>query len=111
MKTSDFVKFEASAGGSRAAGLLKTHKTSLRAMYEAVALEVTDNLPGLIAGGLYLTEQLCGPDLWGSWPFVGQRRAAGMCLAFLVDNDLIPLEVHKTMSGKGPTRYKLPRTK
>ncbi len=108
METLDFANFEASAGGRRAAGLLRRHGTSLRAMYEAVYAEVTDNVPGLIEGGLYLTEQLCSPDLWGSWPFAGQRRAAGMCLAFLVKNDLISLEVHQTMSGKGPTRYKLP---
>lgn len=111
MKNLNFEIFIASAGGKRAAGLLRTHRTSLRAMFETVYFEVADNLPGLIDGGLYTTEQLVGPDVWASWPYVGQSRAAGMCLAFLVDIGAIPLEVHKTMSGKGPMHYKLPQKK
>jgi hypothetical protein len=111
MTNFQYATFVASPAGARAAGLLRTHRTPLLAMFEVVRLEVTDNLPGLIEGGLYSTEQLVGPEVWAAWPFYGQRRAGGMCLAFLVDIGAIPLELHKTLSGKGPKRYKLPRKK
>lgn len=102
-----FDEFDVTAGGQRAFGLLRTHGTSLKAMYAAVLDEVKETLPGLIPQGLYTTEQLCGPELWGSWPHDGQRRAAGMCLAHLVQVGAVALDVHKTESGKGPRHYVL----
>jgi hypothetical protein len=72
---------------------------------------VREALPGLIDGGLYTTEQLCGPELWASYRTPGPRRAAGDCLAFLVDIGAVPLSRHITKSGTGPIRYKLSQSR
>ncbi len=59
---------------------------------------VVEDLPGLEAGYTYTTEDLCGPTLWASWT-TGTRRAAGMCMHYLVENNHLPLWLVMTSSG------------
>lgn len=106
-----YVAFLNTAGGQRAAGLMRTHKMSLSEVLVAVEAAIWDVHPVLMSGALYSTEELCGPELWDRLRFDGARRVAGMCLAFLVECHAVPLVMHWTPSGKGPKRYLLDSTR
>lgn len=105
-----YIAFLDTAAGQRAVGLMRTHKMSLSEVLEAVEAAVSDVLPVLMHNALYSAEQLCGPELWDRLRFDGARRVAGMCLAFLVECQAVPLVVHWTSSGNGPKRYLLDST-
>jgi hypothetical protein len=106
MKSSDFLKFETSAGGRRAATLLRDHVVKPEQIFATVLAEVTQNLPHLEEGGRYTTEQLCGPDIWATW-FTAERRVAGMCVAFFfVKEKVVDLYKHLTPSRKGSAKYR-----
>jgi len=94
-------------GGERAAWLLRNHRRGPGDLLAAIETELVGVLPHLIHGVLYSTEVLCGPDLWNRLRYDGVRRAAGMCLAYLVACQVVPLQLHWTPSGKGPKRYML----
>jgi hypothetical protein len=102
-----FEKFIATPSGQRATSLLRSHKVTPEKMFMEVESAVNEALPGLIYGALYTTEQLCGPELWAAYRTAGPRRAAGNCMAFLVDIGAVPLRQHITKSGKGLKRYVL----
>jgi hypothetical protein len=97
MKSSDFMKFETSAGGRRAATLLRDHVVKPEQIFATVLAEVTQNLPHLEEGGRYTTEMLCGPDVWAAW-FTAERRVAGMCVAYFVRKKVVALYRHRTQS-------------
>lgn len=99
--------FGQTAGGQRAAGLLRVHKIDPANLLAAVHTEVLGVLPHLIHGVLYSAEDLCGPDLWACLRYDGAKRAAGMCLGYLVECQAVPLQLHWTPSGNGPKRYLL----
>ena len=101
------AKFEMTDWGKRTRALLRSHKVTPEKMLMEVESAVREALPGLIHGGLYTTEQLCGPELWATYRTAGPRRAAGNCMAFLADIGAVPLTLHITKSGKGPNRYVL----
>jgi hypothetical protein len=105
MKTSDFLKFETSAGGRRAATLLRDHVVKPEQIFATVLAEVTQNLPHLEEGGRYTTEMLCGPDIWAAW-FTAERRVAGMCVAHIAKKPGVALYKHHTSSGAGKAKYR-----
>lgn len=99
--------FGQSAGCLRAAGLLRVHKIDAARLLSDIHAEVLGVVSHLFHGVLYSTEDLCGPDLWDRLGYDGARRAAGMCLAHLVECQAVPLQLHWTPSGNGPKRYLL----
>lgn len=105
MRTSDFVKFETSAGGRLAATLLRDHAVKPEQIFATVLAEVTQRLPCLDDDYRYTTEQLCGPDIWATW-FTAERRAAGMCVAYLAKKPDVALYKHHTQSGAGKAKYR-----
>jgi hypothetical protein len=107
MNTKIATYFAETPGGLRAASLLRTHKINPRALLAVIESEVLDAAPHLFHGALYSTEDLCGPELWDRLHYDGAKRAAGMCMAYLVECRAVPLMLHITASGKGPKRYKL----
>jgi hypothetical protein len=74
-------------------------------MLAEVQDEVTIALPFLEDGVRYKTKRLCGPAAWSKW-FTLEHRVAGMCLKFLVQQELVPLYRHWTPSGKGSAQYR-----
>ena len=52
----------------------------------------------------YLARDLCSALGWQGWP---KRRqvCAGICLSYLVERQAVPLQLHRTRSGRGPRRY------
>ena len=63
------------------------------------------NLPSLSNSCMHLARDVCGIDNWKTLPSVSTRSCAGICLAFLVTRESLPLRMHKTRSGKGPRKY------
>jgi len=63
------------------------HQEVFSAVYDRIA----SDLPGLLDGARYTTEQLCGPVIWKKWASKGQHRAIGVALSFLVANGFLPL--------------------
>lgn len=64
------------------------------------------NLPSLNPSRMHLGRDVCGLHNWNTMKGKGSRRNyAGMCLAFLVDAEALPLRMHRTKSGKGPKKY------
>ena len=56
----------------------------------------------------FTTEQMCGADVWLHWKGNAAAIAAGMCMAHLVNIKAIGLVPHRTPSGKGSCKYRLP---
>lgn len=67
---------------------------------------VNDVLPALRLGDTYTAEDLIDPCLWKSYTR-GIRRAAGICLAHLVERGELPLAFAKGRNDY-PLRYCLP---
>jgi len=76
---------------NRFVGLLAPHRVSPSLVLNAVYAAVMESVGGMIPGAKYSTEELCGDEVWWAWPSVGQRRAMGICLSFLVAQELVPL--------------------
>lgn len=101
--TIDFEYFVSTASGRRATSLLG-NKSAVADLYERTFGAVAESAPHVGLGKLRTTEQLCGRGMWiNLW--TAERRVAGMCLAFQVSLDALPLAVHRTPSGKGKKRY------
>jgi len=59
--------------------------------------------PGVPQGIPFTTQQLSGEEFWG--PLTdGERRMAGICMTYLVDNGLVPFEL---VPRKGRNPYPL----
>lgn len=105
MTNQHYVLFQATSSGHRAKTLLLSHTVTPEQIFATVLAEVTQAFPYLVDGCTYPTKMLCGPDAWSAWS-KAERRVAGMCLAYLVRNRVIPLFKHITRSGKGTARYR-----
>ena len=107
MKTSIFDQFSKTSSGRRAATLMATHTKTTAQLFNAVQTDLAAALPRLIAGKKYTAKQLCSPATW-SPVRIAENRVAGMILAYLVKVGAVPLTLHRTRSGKGTKRYRLP---
>ena len=97
--------FMDSASGRRVRQVIAKARMKPAKLVHAVLEAVQDILPALEANATYSTEDLCGPDLWISW-LTGERRSAGMCLRYLIENDHLPLEL-TSPKGKYPLIFRL----
>ena len=97
--------FMDSASGRRVRQVIAKARMKPAKLVHVVLEEVQSILPGLEANVSYSTEDLCGPDLWISW-LTGERRSAGMCLRYLIENDHLPLEL-ASPKGKYPLMFRL----
>ena len=91
--------FASTSRGSRVYAMLANHDITAEKMLADIHAEVLEVLPGLTPGGRYLTQDLCGPDLWVRFRTKGVRRCAGMCLVYLVEIGAVPLVI-----ATGPRR-------
>ena len=66
---------------------------------------ISANLGGLTPTRKHAARQLYGTEAWAAFQRPRLRNCAGMCLAFLVTARLLPLQLHKTRSGKGSRHY------
>lgn len=57
---------------------------------EAIAQHVEQIIPTLIRDVAYMLEQLCGEVFWHPLSH-GERRRAGRCMVWLVENSRLPL--------------------
>lgn len=78
--------------GTNVGALIKPRQCSVEVFIEEVYLAVEEALPALQPQEPYTTELLIGPDLWATYS-KGVRRAAGICLAKLVEGECLPLAV------------------
>jgi len=104
--TIDFEYFASTASGRRATSLLG-NKRAVEDLYERTFGAVAESAPHVGLGKLRTTEQLCGGSIWINLR-TAERCVAGMCLAFQVSLDALPLAMHRTPSGKGKKRYRSP---
>jgi hypothetical protein len=94
--------FASTSRGSRVYAMLATHGIAVERFMAEIHAKVLEDLPGLTPGGRYLTEDLCGPELWARFRTDGVRRCAGMCLAYLIEIGALPLVI-----ATGPSVYPL----
>jgi hypothetical protein len=104
MKTKDFADFADTSSGRRAATLLATHQIKPKELFDTILAEVAQAMPHLVDDAKYSTEMISGPRHWSTW-LKAEVCVAGMCLAYLVRNRVVPLYRHKTPSGKGKALY------
>jgi hypothetical protein len=92
MKNIELIqRFKSCPTYNRFAGLLAPHDVSPEQVLCAVYVAVMESIDGLVSGGKYTTEDLCGPEVWWAWSTDGLHRAMGICLSFLVAAELVPL--------------------
>jgi hypothetical protein len=101
-----FEKFEDSTAGSRCASLLEYGNYRIRKMFDHVYAAINYAQSGMDDGVNYTASQMCGGDFW-SGLHKNDKSAAGMCLAFMVNNFMVPLTMHRTRSGRGTKKYHL----
>jgi hypothetical protein len=105
MTNQHFYWFAETSSGRCARTLLYDHAVTPEQIFATVLAVVLLVLPYLEDGRLYPTKMLCGLDVWSEWT-PAERCVAGMCLAYLVRNRVIPLFKHITRSGKGRATYR-----
>ena len=99
----DTNHFEASASGRRVCQVLTKGRMAPESFLHLVLQAVVEILPALQANVTYSTEDLCGPELWVHW-LTGERRSAGMCIRYLIENHELPLAL-VSRAGKYPLRF------
>lgn len=105
MKIQHFESFAETSSGRYARTLLLGHAVTPEQIFATVLAAVLPVLPYLEDGCLYPAKMLCGPEIWSEWT-PAEHCVAGMCLAYLVRNRVIPLFKHITRSGKGRATYR-----
>jgi len=105
MKNRHFYWFAETSSGRYSKTLLMGHAVTPEQIFATVITVVPLLLPYLEDGCLYTTEMLCGPENWSKWS-PAEHRVAGMCLAYLVRERVIPLFKHLTRSGKGKAKFR-----
>jgi hypothetical protein len=101
----DLHHFRNSASGRRVCQVLANRKIKPEMFLQLILDTVEDIRPALHEDATYSTEILCGPDLWEHWG-IAERRCAGICLAYLIEIQMLPLEQAKP-AGKYPLRFRL----
>lgn len=86
---------------------LIAHQYSPAKFVTDIRSAVQDVLPALKPDEIYTAEDLIDPTLWDSYT-TGIRRAAGTCLAHLVEQGALPLAFAKGRTDY-PLRYCLPK--
>ncbi len=99
-------QFQAHPSHKRFSSLLAMHKVAESDLIAAVYVSVMESVDGMVPGVQYTTQDLCGELLWSHWPSKGQHRAMGICLSFLVAEQLVPL-VRTSPAHKRNKRYSL----
>ncbi len=99
-------QFKAYPSFNRFKGLLAQHTVSESEITAAVYVSVMESLDGMVPGVEYTAEDLCGKIVWSQWPTKGQHRAMGICLSFLVAEQLVPL-VRTSPAHRRNKRYSL----
>lgn len=97
--------FLKTSSGRYASKVMRLRTFTLEQIFADVQEEVTIALPFLEEGVTYKTKMLCGPTSWSKW-FTWERRVAGMCMKFLVQDKLVSLHRHQIPSGKGSALYR-----
>ena len=82
--------------------MLLDHEVKPEQIFSTVLADVTQALPHLIDDAKYTTQMLCDPDIWEDWT-TAEVRVAGMCLAYMVRNDVVKLFRHRR---KGKAFYR-----
>ena len=104
MNNKTFETFRSSPAGRKAQSLLNTRNLPLRDLFDEVFTQVMESVPYIADEEKCTTEQLCGPEMWETLG-IGPQRAAGMCLAYMVAERLVPLFAHYANSGAGKNHY------
>lgn len=104
MDSKTFEAFRSSPAGRTAQSLLKTRNLKLRDLFDEVYTQVMASCPHMADEEKCTTEQLCGSEMWEDLG-IGPQRAAGMCLAYMVAEKLVPLFGHYANSGAGKKHY------
>lgn len=75
--------------------------------YQALLYQIRESIPGLVQGGSYTLEEICGPEFWQSLDR-GEAILAGECMAHMVchSNDLPELLITKAPRTR-PLEYGL----
>nr|WP_315491065.1 hypothetical protein [uncultured Rhodoferax sp.] len=94
MKKYDFDDFTCTSAGRRANTLLRDHEVKPEQIFCKVLADVTQILPHLMDDAKYTTQMLFDPDIWEDWT-MAEVRVAGMCLAYMVRNDVVKLFRHR----------------
>ena len=94
--------FLASASGRRCSAMIGERAALglLRSVYRAC----TATMPTLSRTRKHASRDLCGAAYWAPLSR-GLMSCAGLCIAFLVKRQDLPLRLHKTRSGKGSKTY------
>ena len=74
--------------------------------YNAVQLQVEDNIPGMERGVKYTLEMLCGDVFWRTLSD-GDTRKAGRCMADMVANNQFPQLRFIGCQHEHPKKYQL----
>ena len=98
--------FATTSRGRRVRTLLAKHDITAEQMMAEVYAMVIDDLPALVPEGRYLTQDLCGAVLWTRFRTNGVKRCAGMCLAYLVEIRVVPIE-KSTAPRVYPLKFRL----
>lgn len=99
-------QFKSYQSYNRFSSLMAPHEVDLSVVIMAVYVSAIESVEGLIPGAQYTTEDLCGPIVWSQWPSKGQHRALGICLSFLVAEQLVPL-VRTSPAHRRNKRYSM----
>ena len=102
LPASSIDAFLASASGRRCSAMQGEGPAQnlLRSVYLACAT----NIPRLSRTSKHPSRDLCGAEYWAPLSR-GLKSCAGMCVAFLVDRQDLPLQLHVTRSRKGSKTY------
>jgi hypothetical protein len=107
------LPFEMTCRGRRAQSLLNPHGVTATQLLAQIQSCVMESISGMTADGIYTTKDFWDLGCWDDLP-VGKRRAAGCCLAHLVQTGAIPLErvsprrrKPNSKSPSGTRRYRL----
>lgn len=104
MNNETIERFKGDSSGTKALALLESRKMDLEKLMKDILTNVQESIPHMNDTEKCSTEQLCGPELWESLG-TGPRRAAGMCLVFLVQEKIVPLFPHYANGDDGKNYY------
>lgn len=108
MKNELFEDFLTTGGGRNCERLVINKYRTPQQLFELVHAAVAEAIPHLDEGQVYETSDFIDEETWCKDFFDGETHAAGMCLAYLVRNGVVPLVERRTRSGRRTGEYMLP---
>ncbi len=94
--------FLASASGRRCSSMIG--ELAAMRLLRSVHRACTATMPTLSRTRKHPSRDLCGAAYWAPLSR-GLKSCAGLCIAFMVKRQDLPLRLHKTRSGKGSKTY------